>query len=363
MFMKQQKKMLLILLVCFLFTFPLCATSESAFPPFLPRNRDVIRIVCEELNKPVQDITEEDIASITTLRLPDCGIKDISFLEYYTGLGDINLSGNNITDISPIASLKNLRFLNLNENYIEDLSPLSDLPFLLYLFVNGNRKLSDLTPLKNLETLKSLYADSCRIKDLSPLSNLSQLQGLFLSYNQIEDISMLSTKNLYSLGLAANPIKDWSSLSTQSRLFYLELSWNTGIRDLSFIRNCTEMEVLRLDGIGLQDVEFLRDLNLEYLTTLTLSHNQITGIEPLSSLSTLSVLSIEFNEISDISPLMGLKRLFLITYGNNPLSNEKVEELRQQGVECYWSREKSDLQKLYIPPITDDAESVYQPIN
>lgn len=90
----------------------------------------------------------------------------------------LNLSGENIVDIRPLGSLPKLA----NRMSLLDLS---------------NNRIEDLTPLAQIQEIRSLYLQQNRIKDIYPLSNLKVVKNLDLSSNMIVDISPLSSLSYY----------------------------------------------------------------------------------------------------------------------------------------------------------------------
>ncbi|HWR70956.1 MAG TPA: leucine-rich repeat domain-containing protein, partial [Dehalococcoidia bacterium] len=119
-----------------------------------------------------------------------------------------------------------LDLLGLSSNRISDLSPLSNLMSLRTVFLEDNR-ISDLSPLSGLTSLEYLQLDANRISNLSPLSGLTSLECLYLNLNQIGDISPISSlAGLWRLGLSVNQISNLSPLSGLTGLKDLDLSFN-----------------------------------------------------------------------------------------------------------------------------------------
>ena len=102
------------------------------------------------LNKPAGDeITSDEMASLTGLSFGDINITDLSGLEYCTNLTDLHLYRTQINDISILSLLANLTILNLNENQLSDISPLSSLTNLVKLYLSENQ-IIDISPLSSL---------------------------------------------------------------------------------------------------------------------------------------------------------------------------------------------------------------------
>ena len=149
---------------------------------------------------------------------------------------------------------------------------------------------SDLTPISNLTSLKTLNAGSNQISDIRPLANLTNLAGLSLWSNEIQDISPLAnlTKLTY-LNADGNHIENLEPLTGLIRLRTLDLSGNRVIADIAPLANLTALETLRLDK------------------------NVITDIAPLVGLTNLKELRIAENPIYDFGPLLQLEEVELDT--------------------------------------------------
>ena len=125
------------------------------------------------------------VEDVTRLKCEDAGIEDVSGIERFYNLKELQLAGNYIADIAPLASLKNLRVLNL------DLSPVIDLD-----------------PLASLTSLESLSIMEGFVKHVEPLAALTELTNLDLGDNLVLDVSPLSSLiRLVTLDLRGNHVK------------------------------------------------------------------------------------------------------------------------------------------------------------
>ena len=94
------------------------------------------------------------------------------------------------SDLEPLTELVSLKTLDLGFNEISDLTPLSGLTNLEYLGLSLN-DISDLRPIADLIALKHLQASDNTISDLKPLTGLINLELLMLDYNPFGDIPPL----------------------------------------------------------------------------------------------------------------------------------------------------------------------------
>ena len=96
-------------------------------------------VIAEALGKaPNEPITEDEMATLTSLEADEKGIRNLAGLEFATNLEALWLSFNSITDVSPLSGLTNLRILLLWANSLADVSPLSGLTRLEILDLDFN---------------------------------------------------------------------------------------------------------------------------------------------------------------------------------------------------------------------------------
>ena len=120
-------------------------------------------------------ITRAEMASLTRLAAPEKDIRDLTGLEFATGLTSLNLSYNITSDITPLSGLTKLTWLDLSVNTITDISPLSGLTNLTVLILHDNF-FSDISPLSGLTRLGLLSLYDITIRDRSFLSRRMYLR-------------------------------------------------------------------------------------------------------------------------------------------------------------------------------------------
>ena len=268
---------------------------------------------------------KNDVESINTLNLGQVDnaedtikIEDISGIENFKGLTDLNLCNNQISDISALSGLTNLKSLDLRNNQISDISALKGLTNLEYLYLNENQ-IIDISVLSDLTNLKCLDLVENQIIDISALSDLTNLTELNLIDNQISDISKLKgLTNLEYLYLNENQIRDISVLSDLTNLTDLSLS-NNQISDISAIEGLIKLEFLDLDGNKINSISPIS--NLTNLKGLDLSNSQISDIRVLSGLTNIKNLVLSNNQIRDIRTISGLTNLEGLYLSNNQISD------------------------------------------
>lgn len=283
-------------------------------------------------------------------------IFSLSGLEFATNLNQIIIINSNIRDITPLAELPNLQKLHLDGNSIRDFSSLSraymlgelhasdnlvdDASFLTELkglrsLDLSNNNISDISALKQLSSLEILSLASNNISDISVFQSMNYLSSLDLSDNKITDISSLSSlRKLTSLYLAQNDISDISPLEKMNALEWLDLSGNTGIKDISVMPQFGSLKGLWLENCGLTDIAPLKDCNDFWV--LSLSNNNIVDLNPLKNkaINELSIVG-NLNIDGSIAALLSLgefKTLYIEVDLYNRYFNEVFKDLKDRGV-------------------------------
>lgn len=91
------------------------------------------------------------------------------------------------------------------------------------------------------------------------------------------------------------------------------------INSLSGLEHAVNIESLMLPGLGITNIEPLK--NLHKVTFLALNDNQLTQLEPLQGLSQLEQLIIDSNNIEKLDALAGLTNLTDLLIGKNKLKD------------------------------------------
>jgi internalin A len=172
------------------------------------------------MNQPEGTITPEAVASVSTLDLSQdensqTSISLLQGLEAFTGLKELNLSGNKqLGDLWPLSELYRLEKLNCWQCNIQNLKPLSKLTSLQELSLGWNGSVGNLDALSGLVSLVALDAKGVGITDISGLSGLPKLQYVGLNGNKITDFSPLATlPSLNAAELKDNLTEDYSALT------------------------------------------------------------------------------------------------------------------------------------------------------
>jgi hypothetical protein len=216
-----------------------------------PASDKIIRIAAaEQLGKNPNELTDEDFAKIEVFVLFDRNIFDISLLNKFVNLLELQLLANKplikkapewkkflarygiidiptfpsrlgqagvslgfgddevcLIDLSPLKKLHNLQKIDLLFLQIDNIQPLAGLTNLKKLGL-GYTGISHIEPLRRLKNLETLNLDYNPISDLKPLKNLTKLQSLDIRHcdkitkEQVDDLqkSLPNLKILYGPG-------------------------------------------------------------------------------------------------------------------------------------------------------------------
>ena len=285
-------------------------------------------VIRYSVDKPYGDILFEDVKNLQILDLAFKEIRDLSGLEYLVGLKKLGLYGIKVTDkelkiINTMYRLEELDLANceiryVGENTFDQLKNLREMVLdenpgiqIAENAFRNNSSLEDfliddcgiytLDFLKNVTSIKSVFAYNNRIHSIEGLKNLPNLNYLSLSENRISDISALKGKNLVThLMMNNNPVSDISAIADMPLLNTLYIK-NGNLVNIDALKTLAKLEVVYLDGNQIKDVSVFRDKPV--IRQLTLANNNIRIVEPLKALHTLKVLHLKGNPITDLSVL------------------------------------------------------------
>ena len=260
--------------------------------------------IARELKKNVQQVRDQDLASVTMLDLRGIQAEGdwLSHLSGLTSLETLVLSQTSISDagLKHLSGLASLQGLHLSQTSISDA---------------GLSHLSGLTSLEWLDLSQTSISDA----GLSHLSGLTSLQVLILSQTSISDAGLSHLSGLTSLehlNLSQTSISGagLSHLSGLASLEWLNLS-QTSISDagLSHLSGLTSLKWLNLSQTSISDAGLSHLSGLTSLKWLNLSQTSISdaGLKHLACLTVLWRLDLSQTSISDagLAHLLNLKML------------------------------------------------------
>ena len=235
------------------------------------------------------DVTEDTVEDKNEIQFEDSNLKDYMIKNYDADAdGEITeYDMNQITEINideSLTSIKGLEYLKNVEtirlyNCCRDISPLTNLENLKTLYLGGTdinvEQLGDFPNLENL-SISMYYIDSTDNYDYSKIAEYTNLKELTISNSKGFDCSILENlKNLETLYLQGGIIKNYEQIGNVPTLKTLYMTNMKGI---------------------VTNIEFIS--NLTKLTTLDLRDNNITNIEPLENLMELTNVNLTQNSIN-----------------------------------------------------------------
>lgn len=150
------------------------------------------------------------------------------------------------------------------------------------------------------------------ITDLSDLAQMVNLEELALCNQKIEDISGLKELPLKKLYLSKNMITDFSVLLNLIDLDTLCIMENPA-ENLSVIGECIGILRLNIQGMNLTDIDFLKNLSLDYLdmSNVEVENNIFEPLSEMKKLDTLCMCDVNEAAAEILSQMSTLKALFM----------------------------------------------------
>ncbi|XP_059804834.1 protein phosphatase 1 regulatory subunit 7-like isoform X3 [Hypanus sabinus] len=155
----------------------------------------------------------------------------------------------------------------------------------------------------------------------TPKGQLKGTNILDLSCNSIEEIENLDNKcEITELKLYGNNLRQINNLDRLRELRVLQLQYNhiTSLR--KGLLKLRKLQTLRLDSNQLVCVESREFAGLSQLTSLDISHNQLTDITAVNALPCLEELFASHNKLCGIVDLSRCNKLQEIDLSNNKIS-------------------------------------------
>ncbi|CAL6017548.1 Conserved_hypothetical protein [Hexamita inflata] len=168
-------------------------------------------------------------------------------------------------------------------------------------------------------SIKKLIINKCNLQNLNGIQVMTELTELNLSFNQISDISKLSTLvKLTVLELDQNNIESISVIQHFNELHTLDLSQNL-ISTITSLKSLYKLKVLDLSYNKLASVSDLSALS--DIKHLNVSKNNITSIDSLKNCKKITHLNISFNKIISVEILSQFSALKDLRLEQNMIQN------------------------------------------
>jgi uncharacterized protein (TIGR02145 family) len=261
----------------------------------------------------IQDnyVITDIVNTITELDLRNLGIRDLTGIESFTSLEQLDCRGNNFTS------------LNFSENIkLEDL------------VVFGSDNLSELN-LNNNVSLRYLWVGDSQLTTLN-LDNCNALETLKFSFNdEITNLDLTKNTNLVDVVVERNDQLANLDLSSNSRIQTIDAGANN-LTSLN-VSNCSALKTLSVDGNNLSSLNLSTNVLLE---SVNISYNQISSLN-LSENTSLNWLGLLNNQLEslDVSQIVSLD--FMQALGNPLLSCIQVNQSQLNNKVAGWNNDSN----------------------
>ena len=249
------------------------------------------------------EANKQAIEAVKSLNIEDKNLTDISGIEYFTQLTELNCGKNQLTAL-PVEKLTKLTELYCSHNQLTAL-PVENLTQLTDLRCNNNQLTAMLV--EKLTKLTNLYCSDNQLTAL-PVEKLTKLTELSCSYNQLTSLPVESLTNLTSLYCDNNQLKE---LPVESLTNLTSLYCDNNQLTALLVGNLTNLTSLRCNNNQLKELPVE---NLTKLTSLSCSNNQLTALS-VGSLTNLGVLNCHDNRLTELD-ITSVTRLNDLYCGN-----------------------------------------------
>jgi len=235
--------------------------------------------------------TRDQMLSLASLSCSN--ISNLDGIESWNHLLKLNISGTNALDLTPLSKLTNLGHLSLRGDINIDASIFENHPSIKFLSIKKST-VSNLNTLKSIKQLKELKFDNNNITDLSFLNGFDSIDTLSIKNNPIDSKYKIDfSNNIQSL-----------ELINVGELSFDKAKWPLYIRSLTIKNN-------------LPHISWFPELNT--LSTVNLSNNQLLDISPLLNSPFITSLSINNNKLTHLAGINQLTKLRKLKVNNNEL--------------------------------------------
>lgn len=167
-------------------------------------------------------LTTVDATRVHTLSCGSKGITNLQGIQHFKKLQSLTLTGNKVSDITPLKGLP-LQNLWMTNTKVSNLTTVGTLKSLKDLSFN-NSGVTSIAALKNNKNLVKVSGYNNKITDLTPIAGLTKLTSIEFSNNQISSVYPLrGLTNLTSISLKNNKISNISHLKSLKKTTWVLL--------------------------------------------------------------------------------------------------------------------------------------------
>ncbi|PLR67940.1 hypothetical protein CYJ36_11525 [Bacillus sp. UMB0893] len=290
------------------------------------------------------------VTSLKTLILAGTGVKDLSSFTELTNLELLNLMYTEVENLDSLSSLQRLEELDISYSSVKSIKVLETLKSLKKVILYGPGYFDVMDEIESFKNEKvEFFTDEnldIYLEAIKPIDNgvslsweyagSGKLDHYELTVNNEKQVIQSKKKRMQYKVEGLEPEKTYKftleAFNSEKKLigtttwFFTTLKAPSGENvafkdanlekalknhfgfdraiDKNDMEHLTELDLSGQDISNLSGLESAKNLN-----TLILSSNQIVNIEPLSELTSLHTLALDGNEIADFSPLISLAKL------------------------------------------------------
>lgn len=242
--------------------------------------------------------------NVKRLELAGTALSSLEGFESFTALSKINISNTAVSDISPIRNIKTIKDLNISRTGVSNIDHLAGLSDISTLDLSYLR-LESIVPLVQLSLL-NLDMQFANVGDYSPLSLISTLKAANFVDSGFSDCSYLeNSRSMEFLNISNTGVQNIYSLARMDKLKSLFLS-STKVVDFSPIAEIKSLQRLYMAGCTVKDLDFCKELSLQWLL---LDGSSVEDISGLRGMKSLTRLDLDGTKIKDINPLADIPNL------------------------------------------------------
>lgn len=286
----------------------------------------------------------KDLVNLTYLNLQGTSASNLSYLEKMTKLDTLNISHSNVSGLDDLKKVTSITHLDISYNSLNttDVKALRELTKLKYLDASNN-DIDDVSVLRGLGNLTTLYVEDNPIKDYTPIldSSMSLYYKDFYILNPTGDEVYSSNEDLNAeMKNEISTFEQSYSYGDYDKLKYRQLyksydsaSYNDELAKLNTDRELTNLRISKGNFTEKQLIQAKKDLD-------NIS-NQIADIKKKEDMNN-AVKNLEANLSGVIKPIEREKIINKINYAYSDYrydyyrtefsrSNEDIDILKAQG--------------------------------
>lgn len=324
-----------------------------------PAFENTVRATIDKLSGPITNLDCEQLTSLSFSEsdLYDWKIHSLEDLHLFPLLESIFLSGiDGLTDFSPLAYCPKLTTLTIENANLTDISFVQYVPGLQSVSIWENPPILDLSPLENLQNLKTVSFDDVGLQDIQPLTKISSLEEIRLSTCDVKNISELvhCAGEITKLDISGNPITNAEDvIRAMPALQFLEID-DTSISDYRVLKELPELSDLSIYGIrgidfsAISELEKLQYFSVSYFKASYQNDGYLfsdtqadyTAIQDLSFLDNMqnltSLMLSNVQSTQQLEHLYGLQNLRYLNFWNSSVTNDRqaMSDLNQALPKC-----------------------------